>query len=159
MNAVSAGAITPVVRALEMSEAKAILVRNLVGRIAFQGRNQVEIEPLHYVFSEGSIWGRTSHGMKSEAIAGHYWVAFEVDETNGLFEWRSVVVHGGFHLIGSEERGRWAQALKHVRRLVPAAMKQADPFPQRDLLFRIPVQEITGYESRLPLSNRFRRRS
>ena len=43
-----------------------ILAHNHVGRIAYAWQNHVDIEPLHYVYRDGWLYGRTSHGAKLE---------------------------------------------------------------------------------------------
>lgn len=144
--------IAPEMRELSQAEAEEILERNHVGRVAFSFHDRVNIAPVHYVYSNGWIYGRTSPGGKLDTIRHNWWVAFEVDEVDGLFEWRSVVVHGGFFPVDPEradaEREAWVTGLELVRTLVPEALKQEDPVPFRTILFRIAVQETTGRESR-----------
>jgi uncharacterized protein len=147
----------PRFRDLEPHECEALLARNHVGRLAFAQGNRVDIEPLHYVHHEGWLYGRTSHGAKLEVTGYDWWpVAFEVDEVEDVFRWRSVVVHGGFHVLdehGPEwERSEWRRGVELLRELVPDTFAEGDPVPHRRVLFRISVQEITGRES-IPASD------
>jgi nitroimidazol reductase NimA-like FMN-containing flavoprotein (pyridoxamine 5'-phosphate oxidase superfamily) len=134
----------------ELREAEAIEVlrRNHIGRVAFIHEGRVDIEPLHYVYEDDWIYGRTSFGEKLNAVQRQWWVAFEVDEINGLFDWRSVVVHGGFYLLPDDlpprDRERRNLALRCVRRLVPEAFTENDPAPHRTQLFGIDVQQVSG---------------
>lgn len=57
--------------------------RNRVGRLAFSFRDRVDIEPLHYVFRGGWLYGRPSPGSKLQTLRHNPWVAFEVDEIDG----------------------------------------------------------------------------
>ena len=124
-----------------------------MGRLAYTRDNHVDIEPLHYVFHEGWIYGRTSHGTKMDAV-GYTWspVAFEVDEIEGLFQWRSVVAHGGFYAIpeqGAEwEQAEWRRGVELLRGLIPETLTGGDPVAFRTVLFRIAVQELSGREAR-----------
>ena len=139
----------PRFRALSREECEAILARNQLGRLAYGHQRRVEIEPLHYVYSAGWIYGRTSAGDKLEATA-ETWapVAFEVDEAEGLFQWRSVVVHGGFYAMSPGEEGdSWREGVDLLRRLVPETFHADDPVPFRTVIFRIGVVEITGREA------------
>jgi uncharacterized protein len=142
---------TPVVRELDRAEMEDILSRNHIGRVAYSYHDRVSIVPVHYVYSNGWIYGRTSPGGKLDSIKHNWWVAFEVDEVDTLFDWRSVVVHGGFFPVDPEratvEREAWTTALGLVRTLVPDAFKETDPTPGRSILFRIAVQELTGRTS------------
>ncbi|MBM3886183.1 MAG: pyridoxamine 5'-phosphate oxidase family protein, partial [Gemmatimonadetes bacterium] len=85
---------------------------------------------------------------KLEVLLHNRRVAFEVDEVDTLFDWRSVVVRGGLYLlraVGSEvERERYAQGVAAVRRLIPEAFTPDDPTPERAILFRIHVDELSG---------------
>jgi uncharacterized protein len=85
-----------------------LLRRSHVGRIAFAFHDRVDIEPISYVYSEDWLYGRTSPGTKLVTVQHHPWVAFEVDEIEGRFDWRSVVVHGAMYLLepdgGDRER-------------------------------------------------------
>jgi nitroimidazol reductase NimA-like FMN-containing flavoprotein (pyridoxamine 5'-phosphate oxidase superfamily) len=137
----------PHFRALDDGEIQAVLARNHVGRIAYTFRDRVNIVPLHYVYSDGWIYGRTSPGEKLVTIGHHRWVAFEVDEVQGPYDWRSVVVHGGFYVLSHDDRA-WTQALERVRGVVPYPLTQDDPTPFRTVLFRIAVQESSGREAR-----------
>ncbi|MBB4639321.1 pyridoxamine 5'-phosphate oxidase family protein [Longimicrobium terrae] len=142
----------PQIRALDRDECEAILSRNHVGRLAFSRQNRVDIEPLHYVFADGWLYGRTSHGAKLQATGDEWWpVAFEVDEVEGIFQWRSVVVHGGFYPMdehGAEwEQTEWHRGVELLRSLIPDTLTPDDPAPHRQVLFRIAVQEATGREA------------
>ena len=142
----------PGFRALGREECEAILARNHVGRLAWARDSHVDIQPLHYVYENGWIYGRTSHGAKLEATGTTWWpVAFEVDEVEGLFRWRSVVVHGGFYTLdqsGAEwERGEWRRGIELLRRLIPQTFADDDPVAFRTVVFRMAVQEVTGREA------------
>ncbi|HYH83585.1 MAG TPA: pyridoxamine 5'-phosphate oxidase family protein [Longimicrobium sp.] len=142
----------PTIRALDRRECEEILARNHVGRLAYTRQGHVDIEPLHYVYSDGWIYGRTSHGAKMDAVS-YTWapVAFEVDEVEGLFHWRSVVLHGGFYAIpedGAEwEQAEWRRGLELLRELIPETLAPGDPVGFRTVLFRVAVQDVTGREA------------
>ncbi len=145
----------PHFRELDRAEIEKILARNNVGRIAYARKNQINIQPVHYVFAGDWIVGRTSYGAKFDALGdtAHRWwpVAFEVDEVKDLFDWRSVVVRGGFFVLDPNgpppERQAWEDALMKVRTLIPTALRDGDPTPSRTILFRIALQEATGREA------------
>ena len=139
---------TPVFRELTRDECDALLARNHVGRVAFTFQDHVDIEPVHYVYADGWLHGRTAPGGKIAILRHHPWVAFEVDEVEGLFDWRSVVIHGSVHIPDPEgspdDRAAHAQTLAQLRRLVPATLAKGDPAPMRLLLFRIHVDDVSG---------------
>lgn len=147
----SSRSAAPKFRALSQTECEALLERNHVGRLAFTFHDHVDIEPVHYVYSDGWLHGRTSPGTKVATLLHHPWVAFEIDEVKGLFDWQSVIVHGAVHipdLDGSpSDRAAHSATLEIIRELVPEALEQDDPTPARHVLFRIHVDEVTGRES------------
>ncbi|MFM2141152.1 MAG: hypothetical protein RLZZ25_1417 [Gemmatimonadota bacterium] len=138
----------PHFRELTREESLALLARNQVGRLAFAHRDRIDIEPLHYTYADGWLYGRTTPGAKLEAIAHHRWVAFEVDEIEARFDWRSVVVKGAIYLLradGSDaERAQYAEGVTRVRAVVPEAFTPDDPLPERAILFRIHIDDLTG---------------
>jgi len=146
--------IRPHFRKLTREEIHEFLARNNVGRIAYAKANKIDIEPIHYVYSEGWIYGRTAPGTHLRTNADGWWhVAFEVDEVRSIFEWKSVVVHGGFYTLsesGAEwERKEYRRAVAVIRTLLPAAFTDHDPTPLRTAVFRIAVQEVSGREATL----------
>lgn len=142
----------PRIRRLDKEECEQILSRNHVGRIAYAWKNHVDIQPLHYVYDGQWLYGRTSPGTKMDVTGDQWWpVAFEVDEVEGVFQWRSVVVHGGFYAI-DENGPEWEEAsfnrgVDLLRELIPETFTPGDPVPFRTVVFRIAVQEISGREA------------
>lgn len=138
----------PHFRELSREESLALLARNQVGRLAFAHRDRIDIEPIHYTLGDGWLYGRTTPGAKLEAVAHHRWVAFEVDEIDALLDWRSVVVKGAVYLLradGSDaERAQYAEGVSMVRQVIPEAFTAEDPLPERAILFRIHIDELTG---------------
>ena len=145
------------IRELKEEEIVAILGRNNVGRIGYARDSQLDIQPVHYVYDEGWIYGRTSYGRKYETLGetayGWWPVVFEVDEVEDLFSWRSVLVRGGFYLIRRDDPAvgdAWQRGLELLRSFLPETLREGDPAPHRTLLFRIAVQESSGRESTPP---------
>lgn len=138
----------PIFRELDRREIEEILARNNVGRLAFTLHDRVDIQPINYVFDAGWIYGRTSHGTKLSTIAHHRWVAFEVDEIEGLFQWRSVVVKGAFYLVEPDtsisQDPAFTRGIDLLRSLIPYTFTADDPTPFRNSVFRIHLDEVSG---------------
>lgn len=147
----------PRFRTLSLRESRALLRRNNVGRMAFSFRNRVDIVPIHYVFSGEWLYGRTSLSPKLITLRHSQWVGFEVDEIAGLFEWKSVVVHGGLYLLEADgpptERAARRRAIRLLRSLVPDTLRESDPVPFRDVIFRIYTGEVSGRAAESPSQN------
>jgi nitroimidazol reductase NimA-like FMN-containing flavoprotein (pyridoxamine 5'-phosphate oxidase superfamily) len=147
------GRLTPFrIRELDAAETLAVLARNHVGRIAYALHHDVGIVPVHYIYEDGWIYGRTEPGEKIEATQVHWRVAFEVDEIDASKEgadgWRSVVVRGGLYLFGPDDSPdrleRREHAVAALRRLFPELLTPDDPMPERQLIFGIAAQETSG---------------
>ncbi len=142
----------PRFRTLSREECVAILARNHVGRIAYAHGSRVDIEPLNYVYHDGWLYGRTSRGARLAATEVTWApVAFEVDEVEEFFRWRSVVVHGGFYTVVDDDvvghEDQWWQGIQLLRTLIPGTFTGDDPVGFRTVVFRIAVQEVTGREA------------
>ena len=134
--------------ALTQHECTRLLTHGRVGRLAFAFHDRVDIQPIHYVFDAGWIYGRTSEGSKVDTLAHNRWVAFETDVVRDVFDWESVVVHGSFHRLDPDAHAPDAAAFSHaaelLRAIVPETLTSDDPAPHRTVLFRIAVGEMTG---------------
>lgn len=130
---------------------RALLQRHSVGRMAYSFHDRVDITPIHYVQVDGWMFCRTSHGAKMITLRHAPWVAFEVDEIDGVFDWRSVVVHGTVYVVeqdgGPTEAGLWKRGIEALRRIVPGTGTDKDPVPFRDLVFGIHIDSLSGRSS------------
>jgi nitroimidazol reductase NimA-like FMN-containing flavoprotein (pyridoxamine 5'-phosphate oxidase superfamily) len=140
-------------RELSREQIEQILERNNVGRVAFSLHDRVDIQPIHYVYERGWLYGRTSEGEKIATLSHNQWVAFEVDEIVDTFQWRSVVVHGSFWVLHPRGSPRaeelWAKAAELVSKIVPGALTEQDPVGFRQTLFRIAIGDVRGREAGL----------
>jgi nitroimidazol reductase NimA-like FMN-containing flavoprotein (pyridoxamine 5'-phosphate oxidase superfamily) len=141
-----ARARAPRLVALSRAECMRLLARNHVGRLAYAFRDAVDIVPLYYAYADGWIYARTSPGQKLAKLRHNRWVAFEVDELHGKFDWSSVVVHGALYLLERESgvSETWEQAVTVLQGKFPEAFTDHDPVPFRTALFRIHVDAVSG---------------
>jgi nitroimidazol reductase NimA-like FMN-containing flavoprotein (pyridoxamine 5'-phosphate oxidase superfamily) len=141
---------TPQIRDLDDNDIHSILGRNSVGRLVFDWGGQLDIRPLHYVYSDGRIYGRTSVGAKFARVAKlPAPVVFEVDEVQSVLHWKSVIARGNFYILspdGPDQEER-EKAMHLLRRVIREAFAPEDPLADRDILFRISVHELTGRAS------------
>ena len=146
--------MTPVPRfgVLSPDNARALLAQHHLGRLAFTVDGKADIEPIHYTFRDDWIYCRTSAGTKLTALAERPWVAFEVDEVDGPFDWWSVVAHGTMYPITDRASDREArvQAIVAVREFNPTAFTSEDPVPERAALVRIYVHHLAGRHATTP---------
>lgn len=138
----------PIVGVLREREARELLTRNHVERIAISWRDHVDIAPVSYVYVAPWIFGRTRAGAKLRKLRHDQWCALEVDEVDGPLDWQSVVAKGPFTPHDSPGAGRDPdRALAALRTILPDALGRNDPTPERDVIFGIHATEITGRSS------------
>lgn len=141
-----------ILRELTRAECDALLGRQSVARLAYGFRGRISIAPIHYVYGDGWLVGRTSPGYKLRVLAHSPWVALEVDEVRGLLDWDSVVVEGTFYQLrraGTATNGAsWTRAVAMLRRLMPETLGADDPVPFRDVLFQVRADTVTGRSAR-----------
>jgi uncharacterized protein len=142
----------PIFYDLPRSEAIEMLSSHHVGRLAFAFRDRVDIEPISYLFQDDWIYARTSPGTKLQVVRHNPWVAFEIDEIESRFDWRSVVVHGTIYFLdasgGDRDRETFETALELMRTVDAELLRSDDPTPHRSALFRVHADEIIGRAAR-----------
>jgi nitroimidazol reductase NimA-like FMN-containing flavoprotein (pyridoxamine 5'-phosphate oxidase superfamily) len=133
-------------------EAMPVLRRNQVGRLAYTLHDEVEVQPVHYVVDGRWIYVRTSPGGKTAVLRRNRWIAFQTDEVESAFSWRSVLVRGTAYTLSEDATPdlvrRYQRARTFLRRVFPAALTPDDPVPFRTILLGIHIEEITGREAR-----------
>jgi hypothetical protein len=139
-------------------DCRAILTRNHLGRLAFVHDGVVDIEPLGYASSRAWLFMRSAPGTKLDALAHRPYVAFQVDEVDGPFDWRSVVVHGTIYRLPEDgspiERRERRHAVTAFRRVMPAAFTTHDPVPERAIVFGLHIDRMDGRMARRATSKR-----
>lgn len=137
----------PLFKALESAESEFILGHNSSGRIAFTLGGRVQILPVNYVYVNGWIYGRT---VAAAYLPRNAPVAFQVEEHNAPFEWRSVVIQGHLAMVEAESpaetSGGWGRVLWTLRQLF-ARGDEAPTTLFRDQLFCIRVTQLSGRAS------------
>ncbi len=128
-----------------------VLARNHVGRVAFVSHGRPELLPVHYVYADETIFGRTSFGAKGCDWIRGCEVVFEVDEPRDLLEWRSVIARGTIQILQPDGTGAqqaaYVNAIAALRTISPDTLTERDPTPNRRLLFSIRPTEVTGREA------------
>ena len=95
---------------------------------------------------------RTSPGSKLATLHRAPWVAFEVDEIDGVFDWKSVVAHGTVYALENAgaptARAAYEAAVGHLRTLDPLAFERGDLTPERTAVMQLHIDTMTGREAR-----------
>ena len=152
-HAQDSGKLTVTVRELSRDESLAILAKHHVGHVGITFHDLLRLKICNYLYSEGWIYARTELGEDLVMAKHHPWAAFEVDEVDGLYDWRSVEVSGAIEFLSADMQSHdwfaFENAVRLLRTAVPEILTADDPMPQRVQLVRVHVDNIFGRESRL----------
>ncbi len=134
------------VRELTRAEIEAFLAAHWHGRLAYSFRDRVDIEPIHYVWDNGWIYGRTAPGTKLTLLQRNPWVAFEIDEVRSQTDWTSVVVKGTVYFVAEEATAAGDAIHERVMQRLLAAFPEENGrmAETRFVLFRIHVDDYRG---------------
>ena len=140
------------IRDLSRREFEALLTKHHVGRLGISFHDRVRVELANYAYHKGWIYARTEQGSDLASMQHHPWAAFEVDEIDGMYDWRTVEVSGSIELIAKgsafARSSVFETAVQLMRTVVPAVLTSNDPIPERVQILRIHVDEIRGREAR-----------
>jgi nitroimidazol reductase NimA-like FMN-containing flavoprotein (pyridoxamine 5'-phosphate oxidase superfamily) len=135
-------------RDLTREESNAFLSKARFGRLAFLEGARVTIRPVGIALAGDWLFGRMEPGGKVEALLHNPWIALQVDEVQGPWDWTSVLVHGALHFLepgaGRESDAVRRQAIEALARSWPGLGGASDPGAHRTLLFGITPQEVSG---------------
>jgi nitroimidazol reductase NimA-like FMN-containing flavoprotein (pyridoxamine 5'-phosphate oxidase superfamily) len=144
--------------ALDRETAEAMLRRHHVGRIAFSHHNRVTIRLVSYVFADGWIYARMELESGVVSLRHNPWVAFEVDEIDDTYGWRTVTVHGSVDFlddpttsatpVAPASRHAYDAAVRLLRSAGPAVLAPDDSRSEWPAVHRIHVDEIMGVDAR-----------
>jgi uncharacterized protein len=140
---------------LEQGEIEKLLSENVVGRLGCHADGRTYVVPMSYAYEDGWVYGRAREGLKIDMMRKNPEVCFEVDRTNEMSNWKSVIAWGKFEEISNtEERNKALQILvkRKVPSLVSDILKLSDdwPFSTKELeaisgiVFKIYLKEKTG---------------
>jgi nitroimidazol reductase NimA-like FMN-containing flavoprotein (pyridoxamine 5'-phosphate oxidase superfamily) len=121
-----------------------MLGRNHVGRLAYRDASRLNIQPIGYVARDNVLFLRSAPGAKMDALARDPYVAFEVDEIEGPFDWRSVVVQGTIYTVERDGSAAEQRAVDAIRSVMRGAFTDRDPAPDRKIIYGLYVHEVAG---------------
>src|SRR5260370_17255474 len=114
-------------RALTHAEAEALLAKHHVGSMAVAFHDRVTIALSNYMYADRWIYGRMEHGPDLATLRHHPWVAFEVSELNGIYDWLTVPLHGSIWLLADDASPLGPEAFRAALILLRSLAPPASP--------------------------------
>jgi uncharacterized protein len=139
-------------RNLDARDAERLLSTHHTGRMAFAFHDRVTMTLVNYVYRDKWIYARLGQGPALSTLQHRQWVAFEVDEIDGVYDWRMVIVRGSVQFLNNDRSSPdWCdfnRAVALLRGEVASILTSDDPHPERLQIYRIHLDECSGQESK-----------
>ncbi len=132
-----------------------VVSNNFVGRLGCHADGKTYVVPISYAYDGDYIYARSFEGMKLAMMRKNPNVCFQVDKTESMSDWQSVIIWGTFEeLTTKNEREKGLKIL--LARILPNASSKTVkftpewPFPTNDfdridgIVFRIRITDMTG---------------
>lgn len=134
---------------LNREQTEQVLRSEVIGRIGCHSHGKTYVVPVTYAYFDGAIHGHSGPGMKLEMMRANPEVCFEVDDLEGLSNWRSVIAWGRFEeLHGQDAMNTMQKLAEHLMPMMTSETSQphgsggADP--SEAVVYRIKLREMTG---------------
>ncbi len=152
---------------LDGEQIEQVLRTEIIGRIGCTTDGRVYVVPVTYAYDGECVYAHSAVGMKVKMMRANPAVCFEVDHTDNLANWRSVIAWGTFEeLTGEDAKRGMATLMQRVMPLLTSETAQpshgmpgAAPHPGAHaadvghvsaVLFRIRLTERIGRFERRP---------
>jgi uncharacterized protein len=145
-----------ILRELSPEECSRHLEGNRLARLACSREGQPYVVPLHYVFTQGSVYAFTLAGRKLETMRANPKVALLVETHGPRHTWTSVLAEGDFEELPDrighkrERDHAWALLSRHADWWEPGALKAVLPPMSAhgsEIFFRVHVQRLSGRQA------------
>lgn len=142
------GSLTP-------EESVAFLEKQHFGRLGCHADNRTYVVPISFAYHQGQIIGQTKDGLKIQMLRKNPSVCIEVDQIDGIADWKSVILWGSFQELSGPTAAEAMRVLidKHAplmenlcgsRSLREVTPRRQDGLPQVDIVYSIQIEEVTG---------------
>jgi len=138
---------------LDAEEIEEVLRTEILGRVGFVANDRPYIVPISYVYDGGYVYAHSGEGLKLRAMRDNPFVCFEVEQIRSMTNWRTVVGHGSFEQLTSDDEERAmplvTTRLARIATSASARLAQQEEIHDREgflrpVLFRIRMRDKTG---------------
>ncbi|MEY4114611.1 MAG: hypothetical protein RLZ76_1304 [Bacteroidota bacterium] len=134
-----------------------MLSSQMIGRIACCDLHKPYIVPIAYAYDGKDIYCQTTEGKKVEYMRDNPNICFQIDFSNNISNWQSVIVYGKFEELTEKETEKAREFL--VNKIMPLmtnskihgyehweAREQRldDSHRLKPIIFKLKIEEISG---------------
>ena len=107
---------------LDADQIECVLSDNVIGRIGCYAEGRVYVVPVTYAYDGSSIFGHTTEGLKIRMLRHNPECCFEVDQSENMAHWQSVITWGTFEELKGKAAEDGIKLL--IDRLMPVMSSQ-----------------------------------
>jgi uncharacterized protein len=134
------------VRALNDSEAWAVIKAGKMGHLGCVDQDEPYVVPINYLVADGRIYSHSLPGRKIRALRAHKRACLQVDQIRTDFHWQSAIAFGDFEEV-NEDLERTAilrKLLDHFPELTPVESHLAREGKWEVVVFCLRSDKVTG---------------
>jgi nitroimidazol reductase NimA-like FMN-containing flavoprotein (pyridoxamine 5'-phosphate oxidase superfamily) len=142
---------------LRPAEITKVLRDGMIGRIGTHVAGRTYVVPVTYVYDGDSVYGHSTLGQKIRMMRRNPTVCFQVDDIDGMANWRSVIAQGTYEELHGDMA---TAAVKLIRARIGALTTSETAGPagrsgRSHVSYRIRLHEKSGrYEGKRPRMRR-----
>lgn len=133
-------------KALNESEAWAVINAGRIGRLGCIDRGEPYVMPLNYLVEDGRIYSHSLPGRKITALRTHARACLQVDQIENDFHWRSAIAFGSYEEVNDDLRRTIVlrQLVDRFPELTPVESDLATERNGEVVVFCLRIDKVTG---------------
>ncbi len=136
------------IRILSSKEASGLLAKKNLGHLGCSVGDEPYVVPVTYALEGDFIYSHSPEGKKIEIMRKNPNVCLQVEEAEGLFQWRSVIARGRFEELKGDPAAAGMRVLLNRLRLEPKHISSLEmdfeAMLERSIIYRIKIERLTG---------------
>jgi uncharacterized protein len=133
-------------KALNESEAWAVINAGRMGHLGCIDRDEPYVVPINYLVEDGRIYSHSLPGRKISALRAHARACLQVDQIQNDFHWQSAIAFGSYEEVNDDLRRTIVlrELLDHFPELTPVESHLAREGEWEVVVFCLRIDKVTG---------------
>jgi nitroimidazol reductase NimA-like FMN-containing flavoprotein (pyridoxamine 5'-phosphate oxidase superfamily) len=135
-----------VTKALNESEAWAVINAGRMGHLGCIDHDEPYVVPINYLVEDGRIYSHSLPGRKISALRTHARACLQVDQIQSDFHWQSAIAFGSYEEVNDDQKRTVVlqQLLDRFPALTPVESHLAREGKWEVVVFCLRIDRITG---------------
>jgi len=133
-------------KALNESEAWAVINAGRMGHLGCIDRDEPYVVPINYLVEDGRIYSHSLPGRKISALRAHARACLQVDQIQNDFHWQSAIAFGSYEEVNDDLRRTIVlrELLDRFPELTPVESHLAREGEWEVVVFCLRIDKVTG---------------